>query len=198
MIEPKALTLTSPTKPLWSHQFPLKWQSQTITYLVGVQITRNPVKVYSTNLTGFMKSLNSDLVAWSKLTLSFIGRSNFIAFPKLLYPCHALPMYLRLRDKKLFNRTFCTFIWQGKHPCIVLHILQQHKLHRGVNFPDIKLYNLSANLCVIQNWFMDTSLYSPITLEGQLYPSISLPNLVHLAYSSLPAEVKCNPVFMAT
>lgn len=117
------------------------------------------------------------------------------AFPKLLYLFQAIPLYLRPRDEKP-NRTLRMFIWQGKRPRVALHILHQHKLHGGINFPDIRLYNLSTNLPVLQDWFMGTSIYSPTLLEGQLYPMISLPNLLHLPHSALSAEVKNNPLFM--
>lgn len=121
-----------------------------------------------------------------------------IAFPKLLYLFQTLPLYLRPKDEKLLNRTFRTFIWQGKRPRIALHILQQHKLHGGINFPDIRLYNLSANLRILKDWLMGTSAYSPTTLEGQIYPTTSLTNLLHLPYTTLPTEMKSNPLFMAT
>lgn len=195
----EALVLTGPPIPLWSRNFPLRWQSQSLTYL-GVQITRNPAKLYSTNLNHFMKSLNEALGAWSNFTLSFIGRANLlkmIMFPKLLYLFQTLPMYLRPRDEKLINKLFRTFIWQGKRPRIAYNILQQHKTHGGINFPDIKLYNLATNLCVLQDWISGSSKFSPLTLEAQIFPSTTLVNLLHSPYSGLPTGMKANPLFMA-
>lgn len=105
---------------------------------------------------------------------------------------------MRPRDEKLLNRTFRTFIWQGKRPRVALHILQQHKSHGGIHFPDLRLYNLSTNLRVLQDWFKGTSFYSPTPLAAQRAPMVSLTNLLHLPHSALPAEVKNNPLIMAS
>lgn len=118
--------------------------------------------------------------AWSNLTLSFIGRANLlkmIAFPKLLCcrPCQ----YTSVPGIK---SSLGLLYGRGKS---------------RINFPDIKNYNLSTNLCVVQDWISGSSRFSPLTLEEQMYPSISLINLLHSPYSMLPAETKVNPMFMA-
>lgn len=141
-------------------------------------------KLYSTNLNQFMKSLNEALGAWSHFTLSFLGMANrlkMIMFPELLYLFQSLPMYLCPETKKRINKLFRTFTWQGKRPRIAYNILQQHK--GGVNLPDIKLYNLSTNLCVLQDWISGSSKFSPLTLEAQIYPSTTLVNLLHSPFS---------------
>lgn len=60
-------------------------------------------------------------------------------FPKLLI-LQTLPIYLASKEEKRINAPF----WGGKMLCIAYKSLQQSENNGGINFPNVRDYNLAC------------------------------------------------------
>lgn len=196
----EALLLKGPSRPLWSASYSFKWQTNSLLYL-GVRITKLPSKLYKENITPYVQKLETTIQTWKGFMLSYLGRANLIKmveFPRLLYLLHSLPIYLSPKDEKAINFLYRTFIWGGKRSKIAYRTLQQDRLNGGINFPNIRNYNLAALARIIQDWLNGTSGFANTELERSFSPRCSLPNLLHLPHDRLTDDIKGNPLLYTT
>lgn len=75
----------------------------------------------------------------------------------LLYPMLTIPCLLKQR--------FTRFIWRGKRPRIALTKLYMPKTKGGLNFPNVKVYNLACFLRDALDWLSGEAHYSNTALE---------------------------------
>lgn len=121
-----------------------------------------------------------------------------VEFPKLLYLMHSLPIYVTPKDEKTINHLYWTFIWGGKKSRIAFRTLQQTKMNGGINFPNIRDYNLAALARIMQDWINETAEFSIPKIEQSFLPTCALPNLLHMAHDKLTSAVKDNPLLYST
>lgn len=163
-----------------------------ITYL-GIKIGRRPESLYSLNYVPLINKILAELGRWSHLPLPLLGRCHLIrmmSFARLLYPLQTLPLLIKHRDITKLNSAFTKFIWAGKRPRIAIRKLMMSKPEGGLNFPNIRGYNLACLLRHALDWYHGTNCFSNWALEASLAHPWSLLALLHTKVSSLPKDVK--------
>lgn len=131
----------------------------------------------------------ADLQRWCNLPLSLMGRCHLICmmgFSRLLYPMQTLPLLLKHLDINRLNSAFIKFIWAGRRPRIALHKLMLSKEEGGINFPNLRSYNVS---CLMRH-VIDTSFFSNWELESEISAPWPLMSLIHTGFSQLPSHIK--------
>lgn len=126
--------------------------------------------LYSLNYSPLIEKIFKDLNRWAKLPLFLIGRCHLIkmsSYSLLLYPMQTLRLLLKHNDIKKLNSVFVKFIWAGKRPRIALSKLMLPKEEGGLNFPNIRGYNLSCLSRYVLDWFQGLDGF---TLDSRVFP----------------------------
>lgn len=150
----EVMPLGSPQCPISS---PFKWSPEGFTYL-GISITPSLEGLYKANFEPLLKRIRDDLDRWMSLPLSLLGRIALLKMnilPKLLYYFQMVPILLNNKTIKRINSCFTTFIWNKKKPRLKMAKLQMSAEKGGLDVPNVKLYQLAAQLRYIADWIND-------------------------------------------
>lgn len=124
------------------------------TYL-GVKVTRKYSDLFKANIAALVDRLKQSFTYWRSLPLSLIGRVNVIkmnVLPKFLYFFQCLPVFIPTSFFTLIERTFLSFIWDGKVPRIGKKHLQKSKDLGGLALPNFQSYYWAANFRGLLHW----------------------------------------------
>lgn len=169
----------------------IKVASKNITYL-GIKIGKSSDTIYSLNYP-LIDKIVTDIYRWMHLPLFLMGRchlARMMGFSSLLYPMPTLPLLLKHVDVNRLNSAFVRFIWAGKCPRIALHKLMSSTVEGGINFPNLRGYNLSCLMRHVLDWFHETSGSSNWEQESELATTWSLISLAHTVFSQVPIHIK--------
>uniref|UniRef100_A0A3B4X6N3 Reverse transcriptase domain-containing protein n=1 Tax=Seriola lalandi dorsalis TaxID=1841481 RepID=A0A3B4X6N3_SERLL len=148
---------------------PFQVQSK-IKYL-GI-ITDGTIKnLYKLNYLPLLQKIEKDLVRWTTLPLSLIGRTNVIKmniFPRLMYLFQSIPIDLPQSFFKKYNKLAARFIWSNKAQRIKRSTLCLPIERGGLGLPDIQLYFWAAQLRPLFYWFRDDEAPSWTQIESDL------------------------------
>lgn len=98
----------------------------------------------------------------------------------------------------LLNKAFFQFLWKGKRRHISLAKLCRSNNKGGVQFPDIRLYNMACLLRHALDWINNTSHYSKTNLERKGAHPWHLEAILHTKVSSLPSRLKQRVLYRET
>ena len=111
--------------------------------------------MYSANFTPLMDVIKSDLDRWASLPLSWLGRVALIKMnilPRLLYPLQMIPVLLPSKVVKIIEGWLSSFIWSKRRPRLKLAKLQLSVSEGGLELPNIKWYQVAAQLRFVAAW----------------------------------------------
>lgn len=123
---------------------------------LGINITRVMQDLYRENFALLFERVWLDLRKWRTLNLSLAGRVNCIKMnvvPKFLYLFQCIPLYFPKSFFKSINKTFISFIWNGKCPRVRLDLQQRPKAQGGLALPNLCNYYWASNFQKILYWF---------------------------------------------
>ncbi len=167
--------------PTISH--PFKWSPTGFVYL-GIKITPNLESLYKSNFAPIFKNIRSDLDRWCNLPLSLVGRVHLVKMnilPRLLYPFQMLPVLIPNKALKQLRELIISFIWRKKRPRLRYNFLTLPSRCGGLAAPDIKLYQLSAQLRFILEWHLNDPNSTWISAEAITLGPVPLWNLLYLS-----------------
>uniref|UniRef100_A0A672FWV9 Reverse transcriptase domain-containing protein n=1 Tax=Salarias fasciatus TaxID=181472 RepID=A0A672FWV9_SALFA len=134
--------------------FPFSWSISGFSYL-GISISSCIDTILKSNFQDVFKKIQNDLIRWTDLPISWIGRINLLkmnVFPRILFPLQMLPIYLSKKRVSEIEKVFSTFIWKGKTPRLKRALLKLPKERGGLTFPDIRMYNWACHGRIIREW----------------------------------------------
>ena len=106
--------------------------------------------MYKASFEPLLKHICDDLDRWTSLPLSMMGRIALLKMnilPKLLYHFQMVPQTIRR-----VNGWISSFIWSRKKPRLKMAKLQMSVEQGGLAVPNIRLYQLAAQLWYIAEW----------------------------------------------
>jgi len=127
--------------------FPFKWSPLGFIYL-GISIFSSLKQMYDSNFVPLFEKIELDLECWISLPVSWLGRIaliKMIVLPKLLYPIRMVPILFSNRTLKGLNSWLTYFIWSKHRPRLKMSVLYLPSSMGGLDFPNIKMYQLSSD-----------------------------------------------------
>lgn len=144
--------------------------SNHIKYL-GIKIGRTSDTLSNLNYAPLITKVLEDLQRWERLPLSFCGNCHLIkmlSFSRLLYPLQMLPLLLKHSDVARLNTAFTSFLWSQKRPSIPLQKLMLPRSEGGLNFPNLRGYNLACLTRHVLDWYNSSNCFSNWRFESAL------------------------------
>lgn len=118
-----------------------------------------------------------------------MGRCHLVkmmGFSRLLYLMQTLPLLIKHSDSKTLNSKF---LWARKRPRIALNKLIMARDEGGVNFPNLRCYNLCLTHHVL-DWLHRESYFSNWDLEMELAAPWPLTSLLLTRLVDIPTQIK--------
>lgn len=104
------------------------------------------------NFVPLFEKVRQDLERWKSLPISWLGRIALVkmtVLPKLLYPIRMVPV---LFSNRALKGWLSSFIWNKRKPTLKMSILYLPSCMGGMDFPNIKIYQLCSHLKYILEW----------------------------------------------
>lgn len=114
------------------------------------------------------------------------------SFAKILYPLQTIPIMIPTKDIDEFDKSLRDFLWRGQKPKIALTKLWLHKKERGINLPNLRLYNLTCLSRHSAEWIRGQNRYTNTTLEQEMASPWDLKAMLHVPPKLLPTTLKNN------
>ena len=137
--------------------FPFKVVKKGFKYL-GVEITPTFSLLFIKNFGVLLEKCKEDMMRWSGLPLSLVGRVNLIkmiVLPKFLYLFQNIPILIRKKFFKTLDHCIASFIWNGKSHRIKRQSLERPKGLAGLALPNFTHYYWACNIQKILFWMED-------------------------------------------
>ena len=109
-------SLNQSASQIYPSHFPFKVVKKGFKYF-GVEITHTFSLLFIKNFGVLFEKCKQDMVRWSSLPLSLVGRVNLIkmiVLPKFLYLFQTIPILIRKKFFTTLDRWIAAFIWNGK------------------------------------------------------------------------------------
>jgi len=135
-------------------EWQINWEAKSIKYM-GINITKDPSKLYSNNYTHIDKNIRGDIDRWCTYPLGINDRINVVKMnilPRLLYLFLSLPVDVSKDQFLKWDKCISRFVWGGKRPRICYATLQLLKDRGGMALPNLKEYFLAAQLRQLIYW----------------------------------------------
>ena len=148
--------------------FPFKVVKKGFKYL-GVEITPTFSLLFIKNFGVLFEKCKQDMVRWSSLPLSLVGRVNLIkmiVLPKFLYLFQNIPILIRKKFFKTLDQCIASFIWNGKSHRIKRRSLERPKVLPELALPNFIYYYWACNIQKILFWMED---YQPDSSEAWIH-----------------------------
>lgn len=178
---------------------PFKWSPKGFTYL-GISITPSLEALYKAYFEPLLKRIRDDLDRWISLPLSMLGRISLLKMnilPRLLYHLQMVPILLNNKTIKKVNSWFSTFIWNKKKPRLKMAKLQMSVEKGGLAVPNVRLYQLAAQLRYVADWINGDSESVWLDLET-LNAGSPLPSLLFALDLKKIKSVSVNNIIVKT
>lgn len=146
---------------------PLRWTASA-KYL-GVLISPKTSDYVTLNLLPLLNLTKQNLLAWSYLPLSLVGRIKLIKLkllPYILYIlCHAL-VWIPRKYFRQFESVVFSFLWGAHRPRFRLSVLQRPWTEGSLACPNLFTYNLTALLTWAHSWLVSDEANAAMVLEA--------------------------------
>ncbi len=187
------------SKPNTVPCFPFKWSPLGFVYL-GISISTSLKQMYESNFVPLFEKIRQDLERWNSLPVSLLGRIaivKMIVLPKLLYPIRMVPIMFSNRALKGLNSWLTSFIWSKRKPRLKLSVLYLPSSMGGLDFPNIKMYQLSSHLRYIAEWVRNDSSSTWLDIESS-FSQFPLRALLFVKSFQNIKEIYDNPIIVNT
>ncbi len=170
------------------NSLPFKIINNKLKYL-GISLTKSHSQLLKANFTPLLNHTRQDLLRWSNMPLSLVGRINTVKMnilPKFLYLFQCIPQFLTKAFFKKLDTSISSFIWSNKTARIRKIFLQRPKMHGGLALPSFQIYYWAANIKTVLHWMSDTTSHdTPAWLQIEL-SSCTRSSLPAFLCSSIP------------
>lgn len=125
---------------------------------LGINITPTICQLSKVNFIPLLNKIRNDLIRWSDLPLSWLGRIAVVkmnVLPKLLYPLQMILILLPNKRIKELNGWLSSFIWNKRKPRLKFSKLQLPGFSWGLDLPNIRKYQLACQLKFIAEWLKE-------------------------------------------
>lgn len=138
-----------------------------------------------------IEKIIGELKMWSDLPLSLFGRAHLYkmaSFSKLLYTLQNIHLLLKGSCIARLTSALLKFLWQCKRPRIAMQKLWLPRGERGLNVPNIKLYNMACLLRHAIDWITGSSNYLNFDMEEAFASPWDFTALLHSPYLDNPPK----------
>lgn len=135
------------------------------------------------NYTPLTFKIKSDLLKWSSLPLSLLGRINVIrmnVLPRFNFLFQMLPCFLSVDFFKSINSRILRFIWNNKKPRISLMTLMKPESMGGLGLPNLQHYFWAAQLRNLVSWSMERQESMWVQMEAKPFEPLPLISLLFI------------------
>lgn len=166
---------------------------------LGIFITPTLDKLLTENYTPLTFKIKSDLLKWSSLPLSLLGRINVIklnVLPRFNFFFQMLPCFLSVEFFKSINSSLSRFIWNNKKPRISLKTLMKPESMGGLGLPNFQYYFWAAQLRNLISWSMERYESLWVQMEAKPFEPLPLISLLFINhFEKIKNMDKCFSVF---